>query len=500
MKERKNNVNTLLWLMVTLSVMVVFLTLSSCNSSVNSNGKGGEVPSPNPGPGPKTVSLIFKLDKDKGSLKKDNLSVKVKRGNKIDDFIFDKEYPFIDGDEIQIEVKDIDLKEDESIYWELYSKEKTNDTNENVKAVIREGESKNKSFSLKIDSDLLNKANFLLDNNGNISNIKGFVFYPYIEDEMLKFLKEKIGFDRSYKHKRDVIYSTDSVYIPNTLHGASTLGFGKKGDKDPGIYYHGYNAKNNKLMAMNIEEEKQNDEDFEKVGITENFESIRDGLEKRWMAVHKGNLGDSLHYYNANETPDSIARSLISTIVSSYDFGLGSDKENCKLYMRANSASKYSYYMDLRIAFVKKDEPDKGYSVHFCHVNDKKECEPYVLHNAGNSKYTEYSPGAVPKYTESTEKGVHMFELLSLLETSLENLRKKESKEWEYSEKTLAKTLLKNVKDEKYDIYIILGYCRNVPEYEKIFSNSFATGLGLHWCNVLKFGDLFWTTLETKKP
>ena len=45
MKERKNNVNTLLWLMVTLSVMVVFLTLSlsSCNSSVNPDSKGDEV-------------------------------------------------------------------------------------------------------------------------------------------------------------------------------------------------------------------------------------------------------------------------------------------------------------------------------------------------------------------------------------------------------------------------------------------------------------------------
>ena len=53
MKELKNNVNTLLWLMVTLSVMVVFLTLSSCKSSV----KGGEVPSPDPGPETKTVKI-----------------------------------------------------------------------------------------------------------------------------------------------------------------------------------------------------------------------------------------------------------------------------------------------------------------------------------------------------------------------------------------------------------------------------------------------------------
>ena len=50
MKERKNNVNPLLWLMVTLSVMVVLLTLSlsSCNSSVKPDGKGGKTPDDSP--------------------------------------------------------------------------------------------------------------------------------------------------------------------------------------------------------------------------------------------------------------------------------------------------------------------------------------------------------------------------------------------------------------------------------------------------------------------
>ena len=93
-----------------------------------------------------------------------------------------------------------------------------------------------------------------------------------------------------------------------------------------------------------------------------------------------------------------------------------------------------------------------------------------------------------------------MFKLSSLLKTSLENLHKKESKEWKYSEQDLVDALLEKVKDKNYDIYIIFGYCRNVPDYDKIFANSFATGLGSHWCNVLKFGDPFWKTLETKKP
>ena len=170
MKERKNNVNTLLWLMVTLSVMIVFLTLSlsSCKSSVNPE-QPSKIDQGGSSDDPKTVSLTFKLSKDKEALKKDDLSVKVKRGTKIlEDFAFDNTYSFIENDEIQIEVKGIDLKEGKAIYWELYSKETTNDTNENVKAVIIEGESKNKSFSLKVDSDLLNKA-----------NVEGFVFYPY---------------------------------------------------------------------------------------------------------------------------------------------------------------------------------------------------------------------------------------------------------------------------------------------------------------------------------
>ena len=66
MKERKNNVNTLLWLMVTLSVMVVFLTLSlsSCNSSVQ-NGKGSKTPNP----GPETVKITVLAPKEGGSIK-----------------------------------------------------------------------------------------------------------------------------------------------------------------------------------------------------------------------------------------------------------------------------------------------------------------------------------------------------------------------------------------------------------------------------------------------
>ena len=305
---------------------------------------------------------------------------------------------------------------------------------------------------------------------------------------MLKFLKEKIGFDRSYKHKRDVIYGKDGKYDPEVLYDANSLGFGRKSGE--GIYYHGLD--NTEIKGLTVSEVSKLSKPFETVGITEDFKSIHDGLDKRWKAAKKVTLASNKwNYYSSDETPDKFPRRLTELNVGSYKFALGSDKEDYKLYMKANSASRYDSYMDLRIAFVKEGEPDKGYSVHFANVKDGK-YEPYVLHNAGNSKYTTYPPDAEPKYTESTEKGMRMFKLKSLLKTSLENLHKKESKEWKYSEQDLVRALLEKVRDEQYDIYIIFGYFSSIPNYDKVFGNSLATGLGGHWCNVLKFNDPIW--------
>ena len=117
---------------------------------------------------------------------------------------------------------------------------------------------------------------------------------------------------------------------------------------------------------------------------------------------------------------------------------------------------------------------------------------------SGNLKYTTYPPNAEPKYNEENQGNVHMFKLSSLLKTSLENLHKKESKEWKYSEEQLVNALLKEVKDKNYDIYIIFGYVRSIPSYDKVFGNSLATGLGSHWCNVLKFNDPFWKEDQTQ--
>ena len=46
--------------------------------------------------------------------------------------------------------------------------------------------------------------------------------------------------------------------------------------------------------------------------------------------------------------------------------------------------------------------------------------------------------------------------------------------------------------EDKYDVYLILR--RNNDRGEPDKSEM------LCWCNVLKFGDPFWETLETKKP
>ena len=468
MKERKNNVNTLLWLMVTLSAMMMFslVCLSSCNSSVNSNGKGGKTPDDPPVP---KITVTYSCSNNNGTIEAKVISSKEGKieGNKI--------INLVSGDKIQFTAKPNNgYKFKEWIPKELGNKE---------------------TFELTVDKDLSVSVEFEKD--------------PSTMTE-LEFLEYKIGFNKESEvvYGKDVSQEQLKIEAENKANGkeyaiytADSLGFGKAEAGE--ICYHGYNSYKDSIVSMTVEEELNNDNrndngnDLKKLGITENFKSIHDGLEKRWMAVHKGTLGNSLHYYNANETPDSIARSLISTIGGSYDFGLSSDKEDYKLYMWANSASKYSYYMDLRIAFVKKDEPDKGYSVHFANVKNGK-YEPYVLHNAGDSKYTEYPPGAEPKYTESTEEGMRMFRLSSLLKTSLENLHKKESKEWKYSEQDLVDALLKEVKDKNYDIYIIFGCVSNMHNEE--YSNSRMTVLGMYWCNVLKFGDSFWEKLETKKP
>ena len=439
MKERKNNVNTLLWLMVTLSVMVVFLTLSlsSCNSSVQ-NGN-------TPNPGPETVKITVIAPKEGGSIKVNGKILK--------------------------ETKEFTPKVGDTMAFE---------------AIPSDGY----KFKEWIPKKLGNKETFELtvDKNLNLS-----VEFEKDPDSMaiLEFLEYKIGFDRKKKEKSDVIYGTDSVYSSDTLYDASTLGFGRKLGND--ICYHGLSGA--EIKGLTVSEVNEISDAFGQAGITEDFKSIYDGLNKRWQATKKVTLApNKWNYYSSDETPDKLSRRLARLNVGNYKFALGSDKEDYKLYMKVNSISGYDSYMDLCIAFVEKNEPDKGYSVHFANVKNGK-YEPYVLHNAGDSKYTEYPPNAEPKLTSDTEEGMRMFRLSSLLKISLENLHKKESKEWKYSEQDLAKTLLKKVKDEKYDIYIIFGVMYQHQD-KTLYSGMVQPGL--LWRNVLKFGDPIWAENQTQ--
>ena len=307
MKERKNNVNTLLWLMVTLSVMVMFslVCLSSCNSSVNSNGKGGKTPNP----GPKTVKITVIAPEKGGSIK-------------------------VNG-EVLKETKEFTPKIGDTLTFE---------------AVINDGyEFKGwkpttlgteKTTTLKVSEDY--KVHIELEEKD--------------PDDSLEFVKKYIKFNKD----DDIVYST------------SGLGFGRKGD-DSGIYYHGYNTENNKLMAMNVEEEEKNSEDFKKAEITEDFTSIYDGLDKRWLALYNSELKSNAGWI------DRDGMIMCNMLTTNYNILLDLKKE--AIYMYINSGALNSYYMDFHVAFVHRYNPNKGYSVHFSNLIDKngrKEYEPYL--------------------------------------------------------------------------------------------------------------------------
>jgi len=83
MKKLKNNVNTLLWLMVTLSLLMMFslVCLSSCNSSVQ-NGKGSKTPDD---PSIPKITITYSCSNDKGTIEAKVISSKEGKieGNKI---------------------------------------------------------------------------------------------------------------------------------------------------------------------------------------------------------------------------------------------------------------------------------------------------------------------------------------------------------------------------------------------------------------------------------
>ena len=86
-KELKYNVNTLLWLMVTLSVMMMFslVCLSSCNSSVQ-NGKGSKTPDD---PSIPKITITHNCSDNNGTIEARIISSKEGKieGNKIINFV-----------------------------------------------------------------------------------------------------------------------------------------------------------------------------------------------------------------------------------------------------------------------------------------------------------------------------------------------------------------------------------------------------------------------------
>ena len=101
MKERKNNVNTLLWLMVTLSVMMMFslVCLSSCNSSVNPDAKGGKTPDD---PSSPKITVTYSCSDNNGTIEAKVISSKEGKieGNKI--------INLVSGDKVQFTAKPSD--------------------------------------------------------------------------------------------------------------------------------------------------------------------------------------------------------------------------------------------------------------------------------------------------------------------------------------------------------------------------------------------------------
>ena len=149
MKERKNNVNTLLWLMVTLSVMVVFLTLSSCNS----NGKGGKTSDDPPDP---KITVTYGCSDNNGTIEAKVISSKE---GKIEE---NKIINLVSGDKIQFTAKpNNSYKFKEWIPKQLGNKETFELTVAENLSVFVEFEKNNNSLKITKDNPIVYKTSGL---------------------------------------------------------------------------------------------------------------------------------------------------------------------------------------------------------------------------------------------------------------------------------------------------------------------------------------------------
>ena len=397
-RELKNNVNTLLWLMVTLSVMVMFslVCLSSCNSSVQ-NGN-------TPNPDPKTVKITVIAPKEGGSIK-------------------------VNG-EVLKETKEFTPKIGDTLTFE---------------AIPSDGY----KFKGWQPTTLGNEKIAIL----KVSN----------DDEVLiKF--EKDGpkpYESPFKITKDspIVYKT------------SGLGFGKRKVDPTGIYY----------AISDYEEGKDNGLDENDLKDTYNhppvgslkvpFDSIHKGLETRWQ-------------YYKDDNPSQFENE------EKYFTQLFNDP-SYKICLKDNDLEVWahpleSYYANWNIVFVDKNKDNGNEGYHFTfgpyHLNkDQTEEEKEIL------KKNCLNPGRNPlKYK---------FTLDDLFKISLKNKYKINPTDKEMSEFNEFKSKI----GSDYDVYLVII---DSGLFEHSDGSNFpeSTDKDFCWCNVLKFGDSFWETLETKKP
>ena len=360
-RELKNNVNTLLWLMVTLSVMMMFLfvsllSLSSCNSSVSPDGKGGEVPSPDPGPGPKTVKITVIAPKEGGSIKVDGEVLKET-----------KEFTPKVGDTMTFEaVPDVDYYAE----WNTVSG-----------LVINEDDPKIASLTVASDSTI----------NLNSSNPMKKVDF--------EFIKKYISFNKD----SDIVYDV------------AGLGFGKKdGDE---LYYLtcGYNPDTNKRdpeygNVVWTAKELKSRVNMEVPNLT-NY--IGSSLDIQWESTKQYKLEES--------TVKTKYFSKSFKIADGYRFAIKMNKSDSALYVLC-STSGWIYFADWQFVFVDKSDSNKGYTFRFGEYDEtlKKGTRPYILVDC-KGKYTKeksykYAPGLTgPMYC----KEAHEFKLSDIFQDTL---------------------------------------------------------------------------------
>jgi len=402
MKELKNNVNTLLWLMVTLSVMVVFLTLSlsSCNSSVKPDSKGDEV----------TVRVASDLKNGRiDSIKVNNV-----------DFSNKKEFTVKYNDVIEFKAKPDDGYK--VVKWtpEIL---KVSDDKLTAKMTVTKDSSVSVEFEKK-------------DNNPPGPG-------PSDTDFPFKITKDS-----------PIVYKT------------SGLGFGKKKTDPTGIYYAISDYEEGKDNGLDENDLKDAYKHPPAGNLKAPFDSIHKGLKTRWQ-------------YYKDDNPSQFENE------GKYFTRLFNDP-SYKICLKDNDLEVWahpleSYYANWNIVFVDKNKDNGNEGYHFTfgpyHLNkDQTEQEKEILKNNC------LNPGRNPlKYK---------FTLDDLFKISLKNKYKINPTDKEMSEFNGFKSKI----GIDYDVYLV------VIDSGLFYSGTESTHKSLCWRNVLKFGDPFWETLETKKP